>query len=102
MNPIDPDPVGIWLPLTETEAEFWHRKRMESLRLVAERTAELDAEKRENAKLRWCLERAVAHDFDRKQYAGYADDHALMIDDLMSRYDEMLEDEEIIEEDRGA
>jgi len=25
-----------------------------------------------------------------------------MIDDLMSRYDEMLEDEEIIEEDRGA
>ena len=91
---LDPDPVG-------TEAEFWHRKSGEHLRMAAENLLALNESRAEAAKLRWCLARAVAHDFDRKQYAGYADYHALMIADLMDRYDGMLEDEEVIEEDEA-
>ena len=82
----------------ETAEEFWRRKGMERLKNAEALREQLDEEKRTTAKLRWCLDRAVAHDFDRKQYAGYADYHALMIDDLMSRYDEMLEERTEVEE----
>jgi hypothetical protein len=88
--------------MSETEAEFWHRKSTEHLKMAADNLLALNESRAENAKLRWCLECAVAHDFDRKQYAGYADYHALMIDDLMNRYDEMLEDAESGEEDEDT
>ena len=97
------DPADLSLPHNASpELIFWREKSLAHLKMAAETLRALNESQAEVAKLRWCLERTVAHDFDRKQYAGYADYHALMIDDLMSRYDEMLEDEEIIEEDRGA
>jgi hypothetical protein len=32
---IDPDPVGIWYPTSETETEFWRRKALERSQEIA-------------------------------------------------------------------
>lgn len=35
MTAIDPDPVGIWYPTSETETEFWRRKALERAQEIA-------------------------------------------------------------------
>ena len=85
----------------ETAEEFWRRKGMERLKNAEALREQLDEEKRTTAKLRWCLDRAIVNDYSNR-WTGYAEYKRLTAGDLMSRYDEMLEEQEAGEEDENA